>query len=117
MLRQYRERDDDAESRGGGDEQDPGATSQPLPVVGAGHGRLRSHVRVRPAAIVALRERHDRADPTDAAESNDPMLANDPAQNADRADPTDPMDSTEPIDPIDSTDPVLPIDRIEHSER
>ena len=117
MLRQRCERDDDAESHGGGDEQDPGATSQPLPVVGGGAGRLRSHVRFRPAATVAPRERHDRAEPTDAAESNDPMLANDPAENADRADPTEPMDSTEPTDPIDSTDPVLPIDRIERSER
>jgi hypothetical protein len=56
-------------------------------------------------------------EPLDAAESRDPMLANDPIENADRADPTDPIESTEPTDPIDSIEPFEPMLRIDRSDR
>jgi hypothetical protein len=56
-------------------------------------------------------------EPRDAAESSDPMLANDPIENADSAEPTHPIESTEPTEPIESTEPLLPMLSNEFSDR
>jgi hypothetical protein len=61
-------------------------------------------------------ERHDMTEPRDAAESSEPMLANDPIENADSAEPTHPIDSTEPTEPIESTEPLLPMLSTEFSD-
>ncbi len=55
-------------------------------------------------------------EPRDAAESSDPMLANDPIENADNAEPTHPIESTEPTEPIESTEPLLPMLSTEFSD-
>ena len=61
-------------------------------------------------------DRNDISDPIDNAESADPMLRNEPTENADNADPADPIDSTDPTEPMLNTEPLLRIDRIDISE-
>ena len=56
------------------------------------------------------------ADHVEAADSTEPRLSAEKAENADSTQPTDPTDRMEPAEPIDRIDPLEPMLRIEPLE-
>jgi hypothetical protein len=66
--------------------------------------------------MIARRVPADMIDRSLHADSNDPIDANEPTENADSAEPTEPIDRTEPMEPIESSEFLLPIHRTEPSD-
>jgi hypothetical protein len=47
------------------------------------------------------------------ADSRQPALTKDPAENTDATEPADPIDKIEPVEPMDKMDPAEPIDKMD----
>ena len=62
-------------------------------------------------------ERHASTEPTEAADSSEAALRNDPTDSTDSVDPTEPIDRVDPTEPIDNVEPVLAMDRMLPRER
>jgi hypothetical protein len=62
------------------------------------------------------RENADSMEPTLRKEAAENADATDPADPTDRIDPAEPMDKTDPAEPIDKMDPLEPMLRIEFAE-
>ncbi len=54
-----------------------------------------------------------RIDQRENADSREPALTKDPAENADAIEPADPMERIDPAEPIDRMDPAEPIDKMD----